>query len=89
MWLASIRDAKNRLNELARSVANGETFVVTRNGVPVLDLVPHKPRRGLRLVALTEFKKRSGIKRIVTSISADFDEPLPEDVLLKPLTLGE
>jgi prevent-host-death family protein len=85
MRTVSIRDAKNRLTELARTVENGETIVVTRNGRPVLDLVPHKPHLGLRLDALTEFKKRNGIKRTVTSIPADFDEPLPEDVLLKPL----
>jgi prevent-host-death family protein len=89
MRTVSIRDAKNRLTELARNVENGETIVVTRNGRPVLDLVPHKPHRGLRLEALTEFKKRNGIKRSVTSMPADFDEPLPEDVLLKPLPPGK
>jgi prevent-host-death family protein len=81
----SIRDAKNRLTELARTVENGETIVVTRNGRPVFDLVPHRPQCGLRLEALTEFKKRNGIKRIVTSMPVGFDDPLPEDVLLKPL----
>ncbi len=50
-------------NELARAVESGETIVVTRNGRPVLDLVPHKPQRGLRLDALAEFEKRNGIKR--------------------------
>jgi prevent-host-death family protein len=85
MRTVSIRDAKNRLTELARNVENGETIVITRNGRPVLDLVPHKPHRGLHLEALTAFKKRNGIKRNVTSMPADFDEPLPEDVLLKSL----
>ena len=85
MKTVSIRDSKNRLTELARNVENGETIVVTRNGRPVLDLVPHKPPRGLFLEALAEFKRRSGIKRIVTSMPADFDEPLPEGVLLMPL----
>ena len=85
MKTVSIRDAKNRLTELARNVENGETIVVTRNGRPVLDLVPHKPHRGLHLEALTAFKKLNGIKRKVTSMPADFDEPLPEDVLLKSL----
>ena len=84
MKTVSIRDAKNRLTELARTVENGETIVVTRNGRPVLDLVPHKPQRGLRLEALAKFKLRNGIKRILTSMPADFDEPLPEDILLKP-----
>ncbi len=85
MKIVSIRDAKNRLTELARTVEDGETIVVTRNGRPVLDLVPHKPHRGLRLDALADFKRQNGIKRMVTSMPADFDEPLPEDVLLRPL----
>jgi prevent-host-death family protein len=89
MKTVSMRDAKNRLTELARTVENGETIVVTRNGRPVLDLVPHKPLRGLRLEALAEFKKRNRIKRTVTSIPIDFDEPLPEDVLLRPLPPGK
>jgi prevent-host-death family protein len=89
MRTVSIRDAKNRLTELARTVESGETIVVTRNGRPVLDLVPHKPHRGLRLEALAECKKRNGINRSVTSMPADFDETLPEDVLLKPLPPGK
>jgi prevent-host-death family protein len=84
MKIVSIR-AKNRLTELARTVGNGETIVVTRNGKPVLDLVPHKPHQGLRLEALAEFKKRNGIERMVMSMPADFDESLAQDVLLKPL----
>lgn len=62
---------------------------MTRNGRPVLDLVPHKPQRGINLEALAEYKRRNGIKRIVASISSDFDEPLAEDVLLKPLPPDE
>jgi prevent-host-death family protein len=89
MKTVSIRDAKNRLTELARSVESGETIVVTRNGRPILDLVPHKPQRGLRLEALAEFKKWNGIKRRVTSMPDDFDDPLPEDVLLTPLPSAE
>ena len=85
MKTVSIRDAKNRLTELARTVEAGETVVVTRNGRPVLDLVPHKPHRGLRLDALADFKRQNGIKRVVTSMPTDFDEPLPEDVLLRTL----
>jgi antitoxin (DNA-binding transcriptional repressor) of toxin-antitoxin stability system len=81
--------AKNRLTELARTVEGGDTIVVMRNGRPVLDLVPHKPHQELLLKALTEFKKRNGIKRIATSMPAYFDESLPEDVLLKPLPPSE
>jgi prevent-host-death family protein len=51
----SIKDAKNRLTALARLVERGETVVVTRNGKPVLDLVPHRPASGLCLAAIEEF----------------------------------
>ncbi|ULO24762.1 type II toxin-antitoxin system prevent-host-death family antitoxin [Methylocystis sp. SB2] len=85
MTTVSIKDAKNRLTELARQVEKGETIVVTRNGKPVFDLVPHQPRRGLRLDAVDEFKKRHGLQSIVTFIAEDFDAPLPEDFLLRPL----
>ena len=84
MKTVSIRDAKNRLTELAREVERGETIIVTRNGRPAFDLVPHQTRKGLRLEAIDEFKRKHRIKAIVTYIADDFDEPLPEDFLLRP-----
>jgi len=85
MKIVSIRDAKNRLTELAREVERGETVVVTRNGRPAFDLVPHQKRKGLRLEAIDEFKRKHRIKAIVPYIADDFDEPLPKDFLLQPL----
>ena len=85
MKTVSIRDAKNRLTELAREVEAGATIVVTRNGRPIFDLVPHQRRKGLRLEAIDEFKRKHGIKTIVPYIANDFDDPLAEDVLLRPL----
>ena len=85
MKTVSIRDAKNRLLQLAREVEQGETIVVTRNGRPVFDLVPHQPPKGLRLEAVDEFKRKHGIETIVSYIADDFDDPLPEDFLLRPL----
>jgi prevent-host-death family protein len=85
MATVSIREAKNRLTELARQVERGETIVVTRNGRPVFDLVPHRSRTGLRIEAIAQFKKKHGIASIVPFIVADFDEPLEEDFLLRPL----
>jgi prevent-host-death family protein len=84
----SIREAKNRLTELAREVERGETFVVTRNGSPVFELTPHRPRKGLRLEAIEEFKRKRGIETLVAFIADDFDDPLPEDFLLRPLPPG-
>ena len=85
MEIVSIRDAKNRLTELARRVENGDTIVVTRNGRPIFDLVPHQTRSGLRMEAIEDFKKKHNVKNIVSFISKDFDDPLTEDILLHPL----
>ncbi|MDT0350562.1 type II toxin-antitoxin system Phd/YefM family antitoxin [Pseudonocardia charpentierae] len=46
------RQLRNDNAEIMRRVEAGETFVITRNGTPVADLVPHgvppKKRRTLR-----------------------------------------
>ncbi len=44
-----MKEAKNRLTELARRVEEGETVTITRNGKPVLDMVPHRKKGGLDL----------------------------------------
>ncbi|MCC7348269.1 MAG: type II toxin-antitoxin system Phd/YefM family antitoxin [Variibacter sp.] len=85
MTTVSIKEAKNRLTELARRVEQGETVTVTRNGKPVLDLVPHRKKGGIDLEALQEFKREHGVDKIVLYIAPDFDDPLPEDFLLRPL----
>jgi prevent-host-death family protein len=85
MTMVSIKDAKNRLTELARLVEKGETVVVTRNGKPVFDLVPHRPKGGVNLEAGREFKRKHGIDKFFSYVADDFDDPLPEDILLRPL----
>ncbi len=84
MKSVSIREAKNRLTELAREVERGETIVVTRNGAPVFDMTPHRPTKGLRLEAIDAFKRERGIGALIEFIADDFDDPLPEDFLLRP-----
>jgi prevent-host-death family protein len=79
-----IREAKNRLTELAREVEKGLTVVVTRNGRPVLDMVPHKQHAGLDLAAGKAYLRSRGIKNPVPFIAGDFDQPLPDDFLLRP-----
>jgi prevent-host-death family protein len=83
MKSVSIRDAKNRLTELAREVEAGETIVVTRNGRPVFDLVPHRKRGGLDFAAGEAYLAARGITNPVPFIADDFDAPLPEDFLLR------
>ena len=97
METVPIEALEERLSEIARRVENGETVVVTREGRPVLELVPHsatvamtggdplKQTIGLDFEALAAYKRARGIEKIVTYIAPDFDDPLPEDFLLQPL----
>lgn len=85
MTTVSIKDAKNRLTELARRVEKGETVVVTRNGKAAFDMVPHKPGGGLNLEAGRKFLRDRGIKEVFSYVAEDFDDPLPEDFLIRPL----
>ncbi len=80
----SLAEAQDKLAELAERVEGGETIVVTQNGKPVFDLVPHKRKGGINWAALDEYEKKHG-SLPVTWIADDFDDPLPEDFLLQPL----
>ena len=84
MERVTIEEAEARLTELVTRVEQGETIVVTRDGEPVLDLVPHKRKGGLDRKGLAAFKRARGIDRIVTYVAPDFDDPLPEDFLITP-----
>lgn len=39
------RELRNESGKIMRALDRGEAFVVTRNGVPVGELVPHRARR--------------------------------------------
>jgi prevent-host-death family protein len=88
MTTVSIKDAKNRLTELARAAEKGETITVTRNGEPVFDIVPHK-KRGLDLAAGEKFLRERGVSQFFDYVAPDFDDPLPEDFLIMPLPAGK
>ncbi len=85
MAAVSIKEARNKLTALARRVEKGETIVVTRNGKPVFDLVPHRGKGGFDFEAGRRYLRECGIKQSKPYIADDFDEPLPEDFLLRPL----
>jgi prevent-host-death family protein len=86
MSTVSTRDAKNKFIELGRRAEAGERIVVTRNGKPVFDIVPHVKKGGLNLQAGEAFLRARGIKPGKSWISPDFDDPLPEDFLSTPIT---
>jgi len=41
------RELRNQSGEIMRGLDRGESFVVTRRGVPVGDLTPTRPRRAV------------------------------------------
>jgi prevent-host-death family protein len=85
MSTVSMKDAKNRFAELVRQAESGDTVVVTRNGEPVADIVPHKKKKGIDWEAGEAFLRKHGVDRLVSYVAPDFDDPLPEDFLLRPL----
>ncbi|MGQ0483748.1 MAG: type II toxin-antitoxin system Phd/YefM family antitoxin [Hyphomicrobiales bacterium] len=86
----SIKEAKNKLPELVRRAEAGEIVTLTRHGKPVAQIGPSAPKKGgINWEALAAYKKAHGITKIVEYIPEDFDDPLPEDFLLKPLPLSD
>ncbi len=80
-----IKEAKDRLSELIRSVEGGEHVVITRRGEAVAELrVPELRKGGIDFEALERWKKERGVDRIVTYIAPDFDDPLPAAFLITP-----
>lgn len=86
MVTVAIEDALNDFADLARRIEAGETVVLTREGRPVADLVPRRTRSGgIDIEAAEAYLRRAGIVRQPGFIAPDFDDPLPEDFLLRPL----
>lgn len=81
----SIKEAKNRLTAIVREVEEGEHVVITRNGKPVAEVVPHRKKGGINWEALRKWKETHGVDRIFGEVSPDFDDPLPEDFLITPI----
>ena len=70
MAVFNVHEAKTHLSKLLDRVAQGEEVIIAKSGKPVAKLVrvAAEPRRPGRL--------KGRIR-----VSADFDEPLPEEIL--------
>ena len=68
----NVHDAKTHLSKLLERVARGEEIVLARAGKPVAKLVPVVPARK---------PLRPGLMKGRIRIGADFDAPLPDDLL--------
>lgn len=74
----SQRELRNQSGEIMRALDRGETFVVTRNGVPVGELIPFRARAFVgRDVALAAFRGAPAID--ADRFRADVDAVLDHD----------
>lgn len=71
MKTIALGDAKARLSAIVRDAEAGEETVITRRGAPVARVVPIQRGRG----------RQFGFDDGLGTIAADFDAPLPADVL--------
>jgi prevent-host-death family protein len=72
MKIVNIYEAKTHLSRLLREVASGAEIVIAKDGEPIARLVP---------VARSTGSRELGFAAGQVTIAADFDAPLPEDVL--------
>jgi prevent-host-death family protein len=67
----TIHEAKTHLSRLLRRVSAGETIIIMRGRKPVARLAPLESRA----------QRELGFDKGAVKVAADFDAPLPEDVL--------
>jgi prevent-host-death family protein len=72
MTTINIYEAKTQLSKLVEQAAAGEDVIIARGGKPVARLTRLQPPRR---------KLRFGLLKGKVKLSADFDAPLPADVL--------
>jgi prevent-host-death family protein len=68
----NLYEAKTQLSRLVEDAAKGEEIVIAKGGVPRARLVPHVVKKRAR---------RPGSARGRIWIGADFDAPLPPDLV--------
>lgn len=72
METVNIYEAKTRLSQLVDKAALGEDVVVSRNGKPLVRITQLEgPKRRIKF----------GVLKGKVSVAADFDSPLPDEVL--------
>ena len=72
METVNIYDAKTRLSQLVDKAASGEDVVVSRNGKPLVRITRlEAPQRRIKF----------GLLKGKLTVPADFDSPLPDEVL--------
>jgi len=72
MEMFPINQAKAKLSRLVRDANTGQTVIITNGSTPVARLVPYHKSS----------KRLLGCERDKIVIASDFDDPLPEEMLL-------
>ena len=71
----SIRDAKARFAEAATAAARGERVVVTKHGLPFIELVPAQMTSGMDFDKAASVRRELGLDGLVVTLPPDFDDP--------------
>ena len=71
----SIRDAKARFAEAANAAAAGEQVVITKHGVPFVEIVAVKASRGTNWERGAERRRQLGLENHGLSLPDNFDDP--------------
>jgi prevent-host-death family protein len=74
--IVNIHAAKTKLSSLIAEVEQGGEVVIARAGKPVAKLVPIPKQEGR-----SKRRNLAGLLKGKIRIGADFDEPLPEEIL--------
>ena len=72
----AVREAKARLSELIAAAQKGERVVITKHGVPAVELVRCRPRGGIDFDKLEETRRRLGIEGDRERWPDEFNDPM-------------
>ena len=79
------RELRNGNAEIMRAVESGESFIVTRNGTPIADLVPRQTAKRQAVPVGELLNSLAGAPRIdVDEFYADLDRYVDADPLRGP-----
>jgi prevent-host-death family protein len=80
MKVVNIHEAKSTLSQLLASVLAGEEVIISKAGTPLARLVPYH---------LDKKPRSPGFWQGQVTMTEDFDEPLPSDILAGFLGINE
>ena len=72
MQIINIHEAKTHLSRLVEEVSKGQEILIAKSGKPMAKLIGLKPAKPTR---------KPGFLKGKIKITADFDAPLPDDLL--------